>query len=230
MSKHSTHQILKAFILRKATFLADDFWVTMPFHHRQTAPLQSLLSVAASIPGILEKIDAIAASHRLGELRQSIAQLEAWHTSFLESSSEPLYWRCTVEHDCGGRFPSLWYRGLSTANVFIYFWTFHLICLVNIGSLLDRFPISELPEENQAVHGAGTLRDQCLELSTRIYQSMEFILQPGFMLYGISSADFPLQTACGVLHADAGGRKILDTLDPSIVMRSKVRDVQDNSK
>jgi hypothetical protein len=207
----------------------------MPFQHHQTAPLQSLLSVAASIPGVLEKVDAVprvasgaaiaAASRQLEELRQSIAQLKSWHTSFLEGSSETLYWHRTVERNPCDTFESLWYHDLGTANVFIYFWAFQLICLVNIRSLLDRFPTSELSGQNQTAHGAESLRDECLELSTQIYQSMEFVLQPEFMLYGISSAGFPLQVACEALQADVRGRTILDTLDPSIVVRSQVRDV-----
>ena len=212
----------------------------MPFQHHQAAPLQSLLSVAAPIPGILEKVDAVprvpsgaaiaAASHRLGELRDSIVQLKAWHTLFLESSSTPLYWRRAIERKPGRTFETLWYHDLSTANVFIYFWAFHLICLVNILTLLDRFPSPGLSGQNQTAPGSETLQSQCLELSTQIYQSMEFILQPEFMLYGISSAGFPLQVACEALQADAIGRTILDTLDPSIVVRSQVRDMQGNSR
>jgi hypothetical protein len=220
-------------MLRKATFLANDFWVTLPCQRHQAAPLQSLLSVAASIPAVLEKVDSVlcdafnaapaAASQLIGELTESKAHLEAWHTSFADSSPGPLYWRRTIEHDIGGSFESIWYHDLSTANVFIYFWAFHLICLVNIKNLWDRFPTPKPSGQNDATHGAEARRDECSELSTRIYQSMEFVLQPEFMLYGISSAGFPLQIACETLKAGAKGREILDMLDPSIVVRSQVR-------
>jgi hypothetical protein len=221
-------------MLRKATFLANDFWVTLPCQRHQAAPLQSLLSVAASIPGILEKVDAVprepfgaairGTSQLIKELTESIAHLEAWHTAFAHSSPGPLYWRRTIERDFGGSFETIWYHGLSTANVFIYFWAFHLVCLINIGGLLDRFPALEQSVEDDATHGVEARRDECLELSTRIYQSMDFVLQPEFMLYGISSAGFPLQIACGTLQADSKGQAILDMLDSSIVVRSQVRD------
>jgi hypothetical protein len=205
----------------------------MPFQIHQAAPLQSLLSVAASIPGVLERVDVIsldpsnaasrAASQRIKELTESITHLKAWYISFLESSSAPLYWRQTIERNLEGSFESLWYHNLSTANVFIYFWAFHLICLVEIRSLQGRFPTLDHSELNEAPHGTDALREECLKLSTQIYQSMEFVLQPDFMLYGISSAGFPLQTACETLQSDVKGRIVLDKLDPSVVIRSQIR-------
>lgn len=51
------HQILKAFIMRKATFFANDEWVKKPFQQYRAAPMQVVLGIAARIPGILEKID-----------------------------------------------------------------------------------------------------------------------------------------------------------------------------
>jgi hypothetical protein len=205
----------------------------MPFHIHQAAPLQSLLGVAASIPGVLERVDAIscdssdadvrAASQSIKELTESITHLKAWHTSLLGSSSAPLYWRQTIERGLDGSFETLWYHNLSTANVFIYFWAFHLICLVEIRSLQVRFPTLDHSKLNEAPHGTDALREECLELSTQIYQSMEFVLQPDFMLYGISSAGFPLQIACETLKSDAKAQTVLDKLDPSVVIRSQIR-------
>ncbi|KAF9691204.1 hypothetical protein EKO04_010772 [Ascochyta lentis] len=76
-----------------------------------------------------------------------------------------------------------------------------------------------------ALHDAKSLRDVCLELSIQIYQSMEYVLQEDFMLYGLSSAHFPLQTACEALESDAEGRAVLATLDPLIGARSRARNV-----
>ncbi|KAH7349166.1 hypothetical protein BKA66DRAFT_447150 [Pyrenochaeta sp. MPI-SDFR-AT-0127] len=226
--------ILKACILRKATFFADDSWVQMPFQHHRAAPLQDLLGVAACIPGILEKVDVsihspedatIHVSHgRLIELMEIAAHLEVWHGSYLKRTPTPLYWRQTVENDIESNLDLFWFQDLSTANTFTYFWAFQLICLTNIQSLLERYPHLE-QLVHSATHDIKDLRDTCLELSIQIYQSMQFVLQKDFMLYGVSSAGFPLQIACKTLELDAKGRAILNSLDHTIIARSKIRDV-----
>lgn len=71
----------------------------------------------------------------------------------------------------------------------------------------------------------GRFRDACIESSIRIYQSMEYVLQEAFMLYGASSAHFPVQTARRTLGIDAKGRAILGTLDHTIVVRSGAQEV-----
>jgi hypothetical protein len=78
---------------------------------------------------------------------------------------------------------------------------------------------------DDAVYNTESVRKECLELSTRIYKSMEYMLQDEFMLYGISSAGFPLSVACESLQADADGRAILVTLDRSIITRARLRDL-----
>jgi hypothetical protein len=225
---------LKAFILRKATFFANDDWVKKPFQHHKAAPLQNLLGLAAHIPGILEKTDNFmhdssdtaidAAQERVAELMGSKANLEAWHSSFLQSTSTPLYWHRTAENALEGDFELLWYRDLSTANIFTYLWSFQLICLTEIQSLLEQYPDLERLEHIRTDETKG-IRNVCIELSIRIYQSMEYVLQEDFMLYGVSSAGFPLHTACKALELDAKGRAVLGTLDPTIIVRSKAQDV-----
>ena len=206
-------------------------WITTPFRHHQVAPLQSLLSVAARIPGILERIDALSggpshnatetAKERITELAESRAHLEDWHSAYLRSTSSPLYWRQTAESDNEGKRELLWYRDLSTANVFTYFWAFQLICLTSTQSLLEKYPSLDRPVLSIVNNVLGP-RDLCIKLSIQIYQSMEYVLRDDFMLYGVSSASFPLQTACSTLDLDGEGRNILKSLDETIIVRSKI--------
>ncbi|XPS80892.1 hypothetical protein M3J09_012837 [Ascochyta lentis] len=226
--------ILKAIIFRKATFFANNNWIEKPFQHHRAAPLQDLLGIAARIPGVLEEIDSLtynsfetaasAARERIEELMEIRCQLDTWHSDFLNSTPAPLYWRCTSKTTIPAAFESLCYRDLSTANVFTYLWSFQLLCLTHIHSLLSQFPGLRHSKEI-ALHDAKSLRDVCLELSIQIYQSMEYVLQEDFMLYGLSSAHFPLQTACEALESDAEGRAVLATLDPLIGARSRARNV-----
>ncbi|KAM0146069.1 hypothetical protein ACHAQE_010931 [Botrytis cinerea] len=224
--------ILRAFILRKAIFLEKNSWVQIPFRNHFASPLQSLLGVAACIPGILERVDMSMngpytasveiARDRITELIDSKAGLQAWHSSYLKSSSTPLYWRRRTEAEVEKNVDLWWFRDLSTANVFIYFWAFQIICLIDIHSLFEKYPEVEQLVHNPAFDANG-LRQICLELSVKIYQSMEYILQDDFMLYGVSSACFPLQIACGALDLDERGRAIFKSLDHTIISRSKIR-------
>lgn len=220
--------------MRKATFFANDEWIKEPFQQYRAAPMQVVLGLAARIPGILEKIDdpvnislesAIeSARERITELLEIRSCLESWHKSFLESSSEPMHWHRAPGKVVSGNLEFLWYRDLSTANVFTYLWSFQTICLTHIHILLERYPSVVIPV-HMAPGGAKRLRDTCIELSVRIFQSMEYVLQKNFMLYGISSAHFPVQTACRALAIDEKGRAILGALDHTIVIRSKFQDV-----
>ena len=229
-----TCQILKAFILRKATFLAENSWVEIPFQHHLAAPLQSFLGVAACIPGILERVDVSihnphnatieSAQDRIIELIDAEARLEDWYCSYLRSASTPLYWRRTIEADIESNRDLLWFQDLSTGNALTYFWAFRLICLTTAQNLLERYPELEQSVHN-TTYDAKELREICIELSIKIYQSMEYILQDDFMLYGVSSAGFPLQAACRALALDAKGRTILKSLDHTIINRSMIKDV-----
>jgi len=201
--------------------------------------LQSLLGVAAHIPGLLEKIDVVlptspnaaavgtagTANQLISELMGSISQLKNWHSGFLANTLEPISCRQSVERDLGGTYESLWYPSLGIANVFVYFWAFQLLCLKEIQGLLNRFPGLKLVVHDDAAYSPEALREECLELGTCIYKSMEYLLQEDFMLYGISSAGFPLSMACEALQADADGRAIMATLDQSIVTRARLRNL-----
>lgn len=157
---------------------------------------------------------------------ESRARLDVWLSSYLKSASAPLHWRRTAESDSESSVELLWFQDLSTANVFTYLWAFQLICLTNIQSLLERYPeLEQLVHMDSATGDAKGLRETCLELGVQIYQSMEYVLQEDFMLYGVSSAGFPLQTACTTLELDAKGRAILGSLDPTIIERGRIQGV-----
>ncbi|KAH8200994.1 hypothetical protein TruAng_004853 [Truncatella angustata] len=213
--------ILKAFILRKATFLVHEDWIEKPFQHHHAAPLQNLLSLAATIPGVLEKFDIlkdeppnttmVAAKEALAELVEIRSNLQTWSDSFSADSSVPLYWQRTPKNASECHKTLLWFQDLSGANVFIYLWSFQIICLSHIQSLLARCP--ELQKLDVTTpENTAELRNFCIELSIKIYQSMEYVTQEGFMLYGLLSAGFPLYTARKAMELDERGRALLQRL------------------
>jgi hypothetical protein len=202
----------------------------MPFKHHRPAPLQDLLGLAACIPRILEDIDGSvhdssepaveAARQRLAKLLDIRSRLENWYKFFSKSASMPLYWRRTPENATNGDLELLWYQDLNTANALTHFWSFQIICLTHFNSLSERFP-HVLSSTHMPTGGLRRLRDAWIESSVRIYQSMEYVMQEAFMLYGISSAHFPVRTARRTLEMDAKGRAILGTLDRTIAIRSR---------
>ncbi|EXL68133.1 hypothetical protein FOPG_15785 [Fusarium oxysporum f. sp. conglutinans race 2 54008] len=225
--------VIQAFMSRKATFLAEEAWTSGPFQHHQLSPLQSLLSIAASIPEVLESIDTMnneltdtaanAAKTNLTQLMKIRMRLDSWVSCFEKESPEPLYWNQTQDKDLECRDDTLSFPSLSTANALTHLWSFQIICMSHIQDLLARFP-----ELNgfKIIVSVAVLRNSCIELSTRILQSMKFLMRKDFMLYGRFSAGFPLNTAYQALSVDAEGRNVLRNLEESVI---KHMDLEVNS-
>ncbi|KAJ4265939.1 hypothetical protein NW762_003912 [Fusarium torreyae] len=209
---------------RKATFLAEEGWTHGPFQYYQPSPLQSLLSIAASMPKVLEKIETLeneptnvattAARTHLAQLIKIRMRLESWASSFERSSPEPLYWHKRQDKDIECHYDVLSFPSLSTANALTHLWTFKIICMSKIQDLLARFP--ELTGFRIIV-SIASLRKSCIELGAKILQSMTFLIRQDFMLYGRFSTGFPLQTAYQTLAVDAEGRDILRKLEKSVI-------------
>ncbi|KAG7409819.1 Uncharacterized protein Forpe1208_v010831 [Fusarium oxysporum f. sp. rapae] len=223
--------VIKALVFRKATFLAEEEWTTRPFQSHEPSPLQNLFSLAAAMPEILGKVDALdhesttaaatAAKRRLAELTEMRASLEAWSFSFQAEPQVPLCWPRAPEDDNRQRnVSSLWFINLSVANVLTHLWSFQIICLSQIRDLLTRFP--ELGEVESMPENPGRLREVCIELSVSIFQSMEYLMQEEFMLYGPFTAGFPVYTAHKALEMDEKGRTVLQKLDKSVVDRLSI--------
>ncbi|KAF4964021.1 hypothetical protein FSARC_8019 [Fusarium sarcochroum] len=216
--------VIHAVMSRKTTFLAEDGWTQEPFQHYQPSPLQSLLSIAASISGVLERIDtqkqeptdtaANAAKTNLTQLMKIRMRFESWANSFERESPEPLYWYQTQDEDIERHDNMLSFPSLSTANALTHLWSFQIICMSQIQDLLVRFP-----ELNgfKIIVSIAALRKSCIELSAKILQSMEFLMRQDFMLYGRFSTGFPLQTAYQSLVVDTEGRNVLRKLEKSVV-------------
>lgn len=214
---------------RKATFLANENWIKGPFQLHQQSPLQNLLNVAASIPGISERIDALknqpadkiseVAKACITQLAKTRMKLESWANSFEAESPAPLYWHQVNDEGSDGENDSLLFPSLSTANALTYLWSFQVICMSHIEDLIARFPdINEF----RIIMSVAQLRRSCIELSKKIFQSMEFVMQDGFMLYGRFSVGFPIHTAYHCLNAYLDRRAVLRKVGKSILDRIDV--------
>jgi hypothetical protein len=226
----SIYQVIKALIFRKATFLAEEQWTTEPFQSHEPSPLQNLFSLAAAIPDILEKIDALdhestsaattEAKKRLAELTEMRASLEAWRFSFQAEPQMPLCWPRAAGDNNRQSNGSLWFPNLSVANALTHLWSFQILCLSHIRDMLRRFP--ELGEVDSMLENPDRLRKACIELSVSIFQSMEYLMQDEFMLYGPFTAGFPVYTARRALEMHEQGRAVLQKLDKSVTDRISI--------
>jgi hypothetical protein len=121
------HQVVLSFLSHKATFLALDDWVTVPFTIIPPSRIQSLLSEVLSLPGLLEQLDEAryASSSVSGDLVEkavdtfldALQRLNLWAQSFTAESSTPLFSVKAGENDdlC------IWFSRISVANCLTHF-------------------------------------------------------------------------------------------------------------
>jgi hypothetical protein len=137
-----------------------------------------------------------------------------------------MYWRVASGDTTCCHNNWLWFRDLNVANVYTHLWSFQVICLSQIRNLLVRYPALEWPSA-AVVGDARILQDEYLKMSIMILQSMEYMLQGEFMLYGLSSVGFPLRTACTTLRMDGSerGRAVYETLGRTVIDRCRDRGI-----
>lgn len=175
---------------RKSTFLATEEWIRIPFRETPPSPVQSLVSVAAVIPSILERLDAedgedIAEVAR-NEFLDVLLRLDAWEDDYLPSpytTDPPIVWFDPVMKPSGeyGK-PRIWFRDITVANALTHLWAFKVICLRNMT-------------RGQAQETNIVKLEVIKRLSEKICQSTEYLMQDRMKLFGPASVILPLRTA-----------------------------------
>ncbi|KAL2136172.1 hypothetical protein VTI74DRAFT_5225 [Chaetomium olivicolor] len=204
----SSSQVVLAFFSRRSSFLAKEEWRTVPFRESSPSPVQALMSEAAAIPAILEKLDSegvdAVAEEALHEFDAVLDRLNAWGDGFQSSASpSPLFW---FQPSSGTERPHIWFQNITMANVLTHLWAFKIMCLRNIHQL--RLVISKL--DSKSSH-ATTNSDEAKRLSTMICQSTEYLMQEKMKLFGPTSVTLPLRTAYAAF--EAGGVETKEELE-----------------
>jgi len=187
--------------------------------------MQELLSLAAVIPTLLERFDLALAScessdsaTRLCLCRdfvQMLTQLEIWEQSYRHSLPRTPYWvkpsDCTQSLNCTPTDisnTSLWYCDVFVANAFTHLWAFRLICLVHLEQVQENFlsRSQHTPSMNHTFI-SQTCQEGVVELSTKILQSMDYLIQDGLMIYGPISMLFPFKAAHNALRLNQSGNQ-----------------------
>ncbi|KAK3985695.1 hypothetical protein QBC44DRAFT_334647 [Cladorrhinum sp. PSN332] len=201
---------------RTPCFLAREEWRGFPFRDITPSPVQALMSEAAIIPSILNKIDKTndmcpesakvqASGGALIDLLALMERLESWATRFLSLSKAAPFWLKATGGKCGRG--CIWFESLTAANGLTHFWAFKVICLTNI----ERLAASH-PEVMMNIRISETsVFDETKKLSTMLCQSIEYLMQDNMKLFGPTSVVLPLQTAYETFRA--GGVQTKDEFD-----------------
>ncbi|TAQ91390.1 hypothetical protein B7494_g312 [Chlorociboria aeruginascens] len=202
--------IFEAFRSRQSTFLALEEWKTTPFRLHPPSSMQCLLSEAVSLPAALQNVDRLEqlppdvandlAHEALHPLLDILGRLKTWNESYRYGTQGPLYWSKSVSSTqtkaSSSSHISLWFPCISVANILTHFWAIRVICLVHIDKLASSYVSLNYEGLLQKIHiPVKSLKDDSIELATRICQSMEYTMQDEMKLYGLASTLFPLSTA-----------------------------------
>ncbi|KAK4197801.1 hypothetical protein QBC40DRAFT_180108 [Triangularia verruculosa] len=175
---------------RKSSFLASEEWRKAPFSDIAPSPMQTLMSEATIIPGIIEalsqNLDRHAAVRVLAELEALLERLASWEKSFHRTTAAPLFW-------FDGDY--VWFDSLTTANGLTHCWAFKAICLTSIGKIAISFP--DMCPSAQLAH----LPQEARRVSALICRSIKYLMQEKMKLFGPTSIVLPLQTAYDTLEA-----------------------------
>ncbi|EPE28338.1 hypothetical protein GLAREA_09458 [Glarea lozoyensis ATCC 20868] len=202
--------VTEAFIARKATFVASQEWISIPFQFNTASPMQTLLSYATIIPSLLEKADFDTASPTTddicAEFEQVLCTLLQWENTQVEVEFGNPYWAkaaTSTTISSHGSSPStlLWFPNILFANAFTHLWTFQIICLSEIARLRAG-RTDTLLSTKSSLPSEIMNEDYVFKLSTKICQSMEYQLQDEMKLYGPASVLFPLRIARATFDSD----------------------------
>ncbi|KAH7131061.1 N-terminal fungal transcription regulatory domain-containing protein [Dactylonectria macrodidyma] len=211
--------ILDGLHTRKSSFLSDLDWRNEPFRIIPTTPLQDLMNEASILPSLLERLDeskAESMSQKRTIAQESVAQfidmldiLHTWHQRTLSDPSHSFWWKPSTM----GHARCIWFSSISTANCLTHYWAFWILCVTQIRQLRATYlNLMEVPiEVNGELPESEAINQKLVEMANWIMQSVEFLMQDKMKFFGIASATFPIQIACGVLNAgDARGEAAND--------------------
>ncbi|KAH8803470.1 hypothetical protein F5884DRAFT_712250 [Xylogone sp. PMI_703] len=205
--------LFEAIHSQKPFFLASDEWRTDPFLLHPPTHLQDLTNHAAGIPSLLEKFDILmespssggstTARHIWSKFSRTLDTLESWEQQYQLDTSRPLYWaepspmadnwHSTSVHEPGSR---VWFQNIIIANALTYLWALRIICITHKERIESRFPTTSRNASAMEMEPpVQTNQSSTLELSVRICQSMEYLLQGEMGLYGPFISLFPFKVA-----------------------------------
>ncbi|KAL6702209.1 N-terminal fungal transcription regulatory domain-containing protein [Trichoderma pleuroticola] len=186
---------------KQPTFLASYEWRTIPFQHVKANSFHALMTEATAIPSILVDIDQLKygspnanSPHAVFEaLKALLDALVKWNVSFQSLTNKPSF-RILGK---GPEKAHVWFPDITTANSMTHYWTFWIMCIVYIRKLREDYP--ELRDEELLISGESPespiITEVAIQMSTWIFQSIEYLVQDEMRLFGAISATLPTRIA-----------------------------------
>ncbi|KAL7808182.1 N-terminal fungal transcription regulatory domain-containing protein [Trichoderma gracile] len=183
------------------TFLASPEWRTVPFQFVKANSFHALMTEATAIPSILVDIDRLKCGSPnakppfavLQALRNLLEALVSWNVSFQSLTNKPSF-RILGK---GPEQAQVWFPDITTANSMTHYWTFWIMCIVYIRKLRDDYP--ELRDQELLINGESPesplITEMAIQMSTWIFQSIEYLVQDEMRLFGAISTTLPTRIA-----------------------------------
>jgi hypothetical protein len=177
--------------------------------------LQRLLNQAVKLPSLLNRHDSIAnlsdpmnfaaIAQLKNAFQKFIKGLWTWEVESEVQACRPLFWHRQPEHLSPPATNILWYPNIMTANSLTYCWAFEIIARVQL-LVLDKAAAKTTQDPNSHTLSEPSIEPRhgrsVLSLAGMICDSMLYLMQPEFKLYGPGSAFFTLPTAVKVFQSD----------------------------
>lgn len=164
------------------------------------------MSGASAIPGLLEEINAcksMATSEAASTLEKAfttLVELATWLAQNQQPGSESkLSWWYVAR---ARNDSCIWFADITMANYLTHSWAFWIICTTTIRQLRADYPCLKGKQIHLNGHKPESepITQQLIEISIRILQSMDFLMQDDMKLYGVASATLPFQAAYDFLE------------------------------
>ncbi|EHK27066.1 uncharacterized protein TRIVIDRAFT_35105, partial [Trichoderma virens Gv29-8] len=206
--------LLRAIQHRKESFLDEPAWKIEPFSSEPKSLMQSLLDQIASLPSLLQRLDAISSSNRAHQNEEIIAlhkdfdsqmlRLEEWEANLETSSNSRLFWwPVSSLSDDETIFPiSYDFTNILAANTMSHYWSFLLVIQISISTLLTISKEKEINVTYLLKHQAAISPEKRVDLARDICQSMRYHLQPEMGLYGPAATLFPINVALQIFRME----------------------------
>ncbi|RDW82609.1 hypothetical protein BP6252_03721 [Coleophoma cylindrospora] len=134
---------LQALTRRRATFLANIEWQTVPWSNQPKNHFQAMLDLATELAGILEKIDKLPAHdlnrHVYLQRRGVITalwtlneRLQKWESDSVRPDSETYYWHVLPTTQALARGGGIEFTSLSAARTLTHYWGVILVLCTNL--------------------------------------------------------------------------------------------------
>jgi hypothetical protein len=159
------------------------------------------MTEATAIPSLLVNIDQLKYDSPNSNtplfvfqaLKDLLNALVNWNVSFQSLSNKPSF-RIIGK---GPEKACVWFPHITAANAMTHYWAFWIMCVVYIRRLRKDYP--ELRDDDFLINGeipeSPIITEVAIQMSTWIFQSIEYLVQEEMKLFGAISATLPTRIA-----------------------------------